>query len=123
MVIATGTKPRRLGISNELEFSKGGKGVYYFTSHPEEFLGKKVLVVGGGDTAIDATLELLNLADEITLVHRHEGFRAFDENVEKVRKSGLVDFILRGEVIAIKGHHRVEKAVIKQEGKKIREES
>lgn len=119
VVIATGTKPRRLGVSNELEFSKEGKGVYYFTSHPEEFLGKKVLVVGGGDTAIDATLELLNLADEITLVHRREGFRAFDENVEKVRKSGLVDFILRGEVIAIKGHHRVEKAVIKQEGKKL----
>jgi thioredoxin reductase (NADPH) len=114
VVIATGTKPRQLGIPNESKFSKEGKGVYYFPSHPEEFLGKKVLVVGGGDTAIDATLELLNLADEITLVHRREGFRAFDENVEKVRKSGLVDFVLRGEVIAIKGRHRVEKAVIKQ---------
>jgi len=100
VVIATGTKPRRLGIPNESKFSKGGKGVYYFTSHPEEFLGKRVLVVGGGDTAIDATLELLNLADEITLVHRREGFRAFD-------------------VIAIKGRHRVEKAVIKQEGRKL----
>ena len=76
-------------------------------------------MVGGGDTAIDAALELLNLADEITLVHRREGFRAFDENVEKVRKSGMVDFLLRGQLIAIKGRHRVEKAVIRQEGKKI----
>ena len=40
VVIATGTKPRRLGIPNESRFSKGGKGVYYFTSHPEEFVGK-----------------------------------------------------------------------------------
>lgn len=119
VVIATGTKPRRLGIPNESRFSKGGKGVYYFTSHPEEFVGKKVLVVGGGDTAIDAALELLNLADEITLVHRREGFRAFDENVEKVRKSGMVDFLLRGQLIAIKGRHRVEKAVIRQDGKKL----
>jgi len=118
VVIATGTKPRRLGITSESKFSKG-KGVYYFPSHPEEFVGKKVLVVGGGDTAIDATLELLDLADEITLVHRREGFRAFDENVEKVRKSGSVDFILKGEVIAIKGRRRVEKAVIRQEGKKL----
>jgi len=116
VVIATGTKPRRLGIPNESRFSRERKGVYYFPSHPEEFLGKKVLVVGGGDTAIDATLELLNLADEITLVHRREGFRAFDENIEKVRKSGLVHFVLRGEVIAIKGRHRVEKALIKQGG-------
>ncbi len=119
VVIATGTNPRRLGIPNESKFSKGGKGVYYFASHPEEFVGKKVLVVGGGDTAIDVALELLNLADEITLVHRREGFRAFDENVEIVRKSGMVDFVLKGEVIAIKGRNRVEKAVIKQEGKKL----
>lgn len=119
VVIATGTKPRRLGIPNESKFSKAGKGVHYFTSHPEEFVGKKVLVVGGGDTAIDAALELLNLADEITLVHRREGFRAFDENVEKVRKSGMVNFLLKGELIAIKGSHRVEKAVIRQEGRKL----
>jgi len=119
VVIATGAKPRRLGILNESRFSKGGKGVYYFTSHPEEFVGKKVLVVGGGDTAIDAALELLNLADEITVVHRREGFRAFDENVEKVRKSGLVDFVLKGEIVAIKGRRRVEKVVIRQDGKKL----
>jgi thioredoxin reductase (NADPH) len=119
VVIATGTKPRQLGIPNESRFSKEGKGVYYFPSHPEEFLGKKVLVVGGGDTAIDATLELLNLADEITLVHRREGFRALDENVEKVRKSGMVDFILRGKVIAIEGGQKVERAVVDQEGNKL----
>ena len=119
VVIATGAKPRRLGILNESRFSKGGKGVYYFTSHPEEFVGKKVLVVGGGDTAVDAALELLNLADEITVVHRREGFRAFDENVEKVRKSGMVDFLLRGQLIAIKGRHRVEKVVIRRDGKKL----
>jgi thioredoxin reductase len=63
VVIATGTKPRRLGIPNELKFSKARKEVYYFVSHLEEFVGKKVLVVGGGDTAIDAALKLLNLAD------------------------------------------------------------
>jgi thioredoxin reductase (NADPH) len=119
VVIATETRPRRLGIPNESKFSKEGGGVYYFPSHPEDFLGKKVLVIGGGDPAIDAALELLNLAAEITLVHRRESFRAFDENVEKVRKSGLVDLILNGDVVAIKGRNRVEKAVIKQEGKKL----
>ena len=52
VVIATGTRPRRLGIPNELKLSKQGKGVYYFPSHPEKFVGKKVLIVGGGDTLL-----------------------------------------------------------------------
>lgn len=119
VVIATGTKPRRLGIPNESKFAEGNKGVYYFASHPEDFLGKKVLVVGGGDTAIDAVIELLNLAEAITLVHRRDRFRAFDENVEKIRRSGLVSFMLKGELLAIKGRTKVEKAVIKQEGRKL----
>ncbi len=119
VVIATGTRPKQLGIPNESRLSRTGKGVYYFSSHPEEFVGKKVLVVGGGDTAIDAALELLSLADAITLVHRRESFRAFDENVRRVRKSGMVDFILNAEVVAIKGRSRVEKAVIRQEGRRL----
>jgi len=119
VVIATGTRPRRLGIPDEERFSRDDKGVYYFASHPEKFLGKSVFVVGGGDTAIDATLELLNLASDLTLVHRHEGFRAFDENVEKVRRSGIVNLLLNAEVIALRGRRRVEKVVVRQEGKKL----
>lgn len=116
VVIATGAKPRRLGLPNEERFSDG-KGVYYFPSHPEEFLGKRVVVVGGGDTAIDATLELLNLAEEITLVHRKEGFRAFEMNVDAVKRSGLVDFVLMGELKSIEGKDKVERVVIKQQQK------
>ncbi|UCE95942.1 MAG: NAD(P)/FAD-dependent oxidoreductase [Candidatus Bathyarchaeota archaeon] len=119
VVIATGTRPRKLGIPNEERFSRDGKGVHYFASHPEEFLGKRVFVVGGGDTAIDAILELVNLADDLTLVHRHEGFRAFDENVEKVRRSGAVNLLLNAEIITIKGRRRVEKIVVKQGRRKL----
>lgn len=120
VVIATGAKPRRLGLPNEIKFSKKGKGVYYFPSHPEEFLGKKVVVVGGGDTAFDATLELLNLASEVTLVHRKEGFRAFDMNVDKVKRSGLVDIIMKGEIKVLEGNDRLENVVIEQGNKNIK---
>ena len=116
VVIATGAKPRRLGLPNEERFSNG-KGVYYFPSHPEEFLGKRVVVVGGGDTAIDATLELLNLAEEITLVHRKEGFRAFEMNVDEVKRSGLVNFVMKGELKSIEGKDKVERVVIEQQQK------
>ncbi len=116
MVLATGTRPRRLGLPNESKFSKEGRGVYYFPSHPEDFLGKKVLIVGGGDTAIDAAVELLNLANEITVVHRGDVFRAFDENVEKVRRSGVVDVMLKAEVTALKGRNRIEQVLLRQGG-------
>jgi thioredoxin reductase len=119
IVIATGTRPRRLGLPNEDRFSRDGKGVFYFASHPEDFLGKRVFVVGGGDTAVDATLELLNLAKELTLVHRHEGFRAFDENVEKIRRSSAVNLLTNAEIIALKGRRRVEKVVVKQKDRKL----
>ncbi len=120
VVIATGTRPRQLGVPNEERLKN--KGVCYFPIHPEDFLGKKVLVVGGGDTAIDATLELLNLADEITLIHRRDAFRAFDDNVEKVRKSGVVQIMMHGELVAIKGRQRVEGVVIKQDANKLEKE-
>ena len=123
VVIATGAKPRRLGLPNEERFSKEDKGVYYFPSHKEVFLGKRVVVVGGGDTAIDATLELLNLAKEITLVHRKEGFRAFEMNVDTVKRSGLVDFVMKGEVKAIEGKDRVEGVVIQQQQKVFRKDA
>lgn len=120
VVIATGAKPRRLGLPNEERFSRDDKGVYYFPSHPEAFLEKRVVVVGGGDTAIDATIELLNLASEITLVHRKEGFRAFDMNVDIIKRSGLVDIVLKGEVKAIEGTDKVENVVIEQGNKVFR---
>jgi len=122
VVIATGAKPRRLGLPNEEMFSRDDKGVYYFPSHKEAFLGKRVVVAGGGDTAIDATLEMLNLANEITLVHRKAGFRAFDMNVDTVKRSGLVDFVMKGEVKAIEGKDRVEGVVIKQQRKVFRKD-
>ncbi|MFH0748808.1 MAG: NAD(P)/FAD-dependent oxidoreductase [Candidatus Bathyarchaeota archaeon] len=119
IVAATGTRPRHLEILNEDKYSKNNKGLYYFPSHPEDFLRKKVLVVGGGDTALDATLELLNLADDITLIHRKEAFRAFEENVEKVMKSSTVNILFKAELVAIKGRDRVDTAVIMQDDKKI----
>ncbi len=102
-------------IRNQKRFSKNGKGVYYFPSHKEVFLGKRGVVIGGGDTAIDATLELLNLAEEITLANRKEGFRAFDENVDKVKRSGLVDIVLNAELKAIEGRDSVKRVVIRDQ--------
>ena len=112
VIIAVGIKPRQMGIPGEALFSRRGKGVYYYVTHPEEFIGKKVLVVGGGDTAIDAALDLLDLAEEITIIHRKDMFRAVDENVERMKKTGKITILMNTELEKIEGDENVQKVVL-----------
>ncbi|NTW49095.1 MAG: NAD(P)/FAD-dependent oxidoreductase [Chlorobiales bacterium] len=62
------------------------KGLYYFVSDPSVFYGKKVLVIGGGDSAMDWAMALANHA-ELTLIHRRDKFTAHEDSVEKVMNS------------------------------------
>ncbi|HDN95885.1 MAG TPA: NAD(P)/FAD-dependent oxidoreductase, partial [Thermoplasmatales archaeon] len=94
VVIATGTRPRELGIPGEAMFNRGDKGVYYYVTHREKFIDNVVLVVGGGDTAVDAALDLVDLAKEIYIIHRRDRSRAIDENVKKMEKSKNIKIML-----------------------------
>jgi len=72
----------------------GGRGAHYLVSEKAEFAGKRVIVVGGGDSACDWTLNLLDTASEITLVHRREAFRAHEvtvKEIEQAAQAGKVD--------------------------------
>jgi len=111
IVIATGTRPQELGIPGETRFNKEGKGVYYYVTHREDFIGNKVLVVGGGDTAVDAALDLVDLAEEITIAHRRDRFRALDENVKKMEEK-KIKIMLNTELEEIKGKDKVEEAIL-----------
>ena len=64
-----------------------GRGAHYLVGEKSEFEGKKVLIVGGGDSACDWVINLLDVADEITLVHRREGFRAHEVTVGQVMQA------------------------------------
>ena len=112
VVIATGTRPRELGIKGEALFNKADKGVYYYVTHREKFIDSRVLVVGGGDTAVDAALDLVDLAKEITIIHRRDRFRALDENVRKMEESGKINILLNTELEEIRGKDKVEEAVL-----------
>ncbi|HLF77488.1 MAG TPA: NAD(P)/FAD-dependent oxidoreductase [Dehalococcoidia bacterium] len=79
--------PNRLDRPGVDEFE--GKGVYYFVKDKRPFRNKKMLIVGGGDTAIDWCLNLKDWASEITLVHRRDEFRAHEASIAAVRHSGI----------------------------------
>jgi ferredoxin/flavodoxin---NADP+ reductase len=64
---------------------RGGAGVHTHVHQPEDFRGKRVLLVGGGDSAVDWALGLQGIAREITLIHRRDQFRAHKASVEQMR--------------------------------------
>lgn len=88
VVIAGGLgcfEPRKPEAEN-LEQFENGKGVSYMVLDPEAYRDKKVVLAGGGDSALDWTIFLANVAKEVTLVHRSEAFRGAPDSVNKVLK-------------------------------------
>ena len=82
-----------------------GKSVHYSVRQMEAFRGKRLLIVGGGDSALDWTLNLAPLASHLTLLHRRSEFRAAPDTVNKMMAlvgEGKIDFVL-GQVSALKG--------------------
>ncbi len=97
VVIATGAGPRELGLKNESELV--GRGVAYCASCDGMFYrGKTVVVVGGGNTAVEDALLLSRIAKKVILVHRRETFRATKVYYERLLKSENVEFRLNSVV-------------------------
>lgn len=87
VLIAAGVgafSPRKLPL--EAAPSWEGNGLFYFVEDPTVFFGKKVLVIGGGDSALDWAMALMDHA-EVTLIHRRDKFTAHEDSVAKVRNS------------------------------------
>lgn len=77
--------PTKIGVAREEEFH--GKGIHYGVKDKSVFHGKKLAIVGGGDSAFDWAINLDDTAEEITLVHRRDVFKAHEDSIEKVRAS------------------------------------
>ena len=97
VVIAGGVgsfQPRHLRLPGIDDFE--AKNLHYRVQNPQQFAGKKLIILGGGDSALDWVLELANVAAHITLVHRRDEYRAVEASVAKMRKlvaDGKVDAI------------------------------
>jgi len=88
-----------------------GRGVEYILTDFDAYSGKRVLIVGGGDSAVDWALGLEPVADHVTLIHRREGFRAHDASVEALLASN-VEVRIFHELDDVFGKNKVEKALI-----------
>ncbi|MEM6316923.1 MAG: NAD(P)/FAD-dependent oxidoreductase [Bacteroidota bacterium] len=108
-------EPRKPPISNIADFED--KGVDYIIRDPEKYRGKKVVVAGGGDSALDWTIILADIAEEVTLIHRRTSFRGALDSVEKVMdlaKAGKVNLITNAQAVGLNGNGVLNEVVIKE---------
>lgn len=106
-------EPRK-PVIEDLNFYED-KGVEYFVRNPEKFRDKKIVIAGGGDSALDWSIFLSDVAKEVTLVHRRNEFRGALDSVEKVqelKKQGKINLITPAEVVRLNGAEHLESLVV-----------
>jgi len=121
VVIAAGLgsfEPRKPAIPELVNYEY--KGVDYIIKDPTIYQSKKLVIAGGGDSALDWTIYLSNIAEHITLVHRRKEFRGAPDSVDKVlslAQEGKIDLITEAEVTALKGETVLQSLHIKHDTK------
>ena len=107
-------EPRKPPIQGLEQFED--KGVDYMVKDPEKFRNKRILIAGGGDSALDWTIELADIAKEITLIHRRTSFRGALDSVDKVMelaKAKRVNLITEAQAIGVEGNGVLKEVRIK----------
>ena len=123
VVIAAGLgsfEPRKPALRNLGYFEN--KGVEYMVRDPEVFRGKRLVIAGGGDSALDWTIYLAELAKKITLVHRNETFRGSPDSAEKVfalANSGRIDLMLNANLVELNGNGVLDTVSVTDRDKQI----
>ncbi len=111
IIIATGARKRRLGIPGESRFESHGVS-YSATRDHSLYAGKKVCVIGGGDSAVQNSLILSRICPQVTLIHRSDSFRARDRWLKEAQASPRISIIPHALVRAIEGDQKVERLII-----------
>jgi thioredoxin reductase (NADPH) len=112
IIIATGANPRKIGLEGEQKF--GGKGVSYCaTCDGPFFRNQELIVVGGGDSAIEEATFLTKFATTVHLIHRRDELRASKVMQERAFNNEKIKFHWDSEVTDIKGDQKMQQAVIK----------
>ncbi|MDE1208340.1 NAD(P)/FAD-dependent oxidoreductase [Tenacibaculum larymnensis] len=111
-------EPRKPPIPNIADFED--KGVEYMIKEPELYRDKDVVIAGGGDSALDWSIFLTDVAKSVTLIHRRNEFRGALDSVEKVQELknlGKINLITPAEVKAVLGENHVKGVVVEEKGK------
>lgn len=110
-------EPRKPPIGNIGDY-ENGRGVAYYVRNPEDYRGQRVVIAGGGDSALDWTIYLADEAKSLTLVHRRSEFRGAPDSVEKVHhlaQQGRIRLITNAQVVGLSGNGHLERVTIQHD--------
>mgnify|MGYP005989612813 FL=1 len=119
-------EPRKPLLKDVDFYEQNDRGIDYFIKDPEKYRNKNVVIAGGGDSALDWSIFLTNVASSVTLVHRRNEFRGALDSVEKVQElkdSGKIKLITPAEVVGFCGAERIESIDIEINGARMNVET
>ncbi len=112
IIYATGMQHKNLNIPNEHKYINRGLS-WCAVCDGSLYKNKIVAVVGGGNSALEESLYLANLASKVYLIHRRDTFRAEASLVDKVKKNKKIMILTNDEVVGFEGHKKLEKIILK----------
>ena len=121
VVIAGGLgcfEPRKPELENLTTYE--GKNVHYMVKDPEKFRDQRIVIAGGGDSALDWTIFLSDIAKEVTLVHRSDSFRGAPDSAEKVfnlAQNGKINLLLSHNLQRLNGNGHLESVLMTNKSK------
>ena len=114
VIIATGGKPRPLSVPGEEEFK--GKGISYCaTCDGDFFQDKEIIVVGGGNSALEEAVSLTKYASKVTIVHQFDNFQAFEHYVVEAKNNPKINFIMESKISEFIGDEKLNAVKIQNQ--------
>jgi len=112
VILTPGGRSRTLGLPNENNFK--GKGISYCaTCDGDFFTGKEIVVVGGGNSALEEAVSLTKYTTKVAIVHQFDHFQAFEHAVEEAKANPKINFIMESELTSFNGTESIESVDIK----------
>jgi thioredoxin reductase (NADPH) len=112
VVLSPGGKSRTLGVPGEDKLK--GRGISYCATCDGDFFnGKEIVVVGGGNSALEEAVSLTKYATRVTIVHQFDHFQAFEHAIEEARNNSKIDFIMNSAITAFYGNENLQSVDIK----------
>ena len=111
VILTPGGRPRSLNVEGEERYK--GTGISYCaTCDGDFFTGKEVVVVGGGNSALEESVALTKYATKVTIVHQFDHFQAFEHAIQEAKKNPKIDFIMESELRGFYGNGHLEKVSV-----------
>lgn len=111
VILTPGGRPRSLNIEGEEEFK--GRGISYCaTCDGDFFTDKEVVVVGGGNSALEEAVALTNFATKVTVVHQFDHFQAFEHAIQEAKDNPKIEFVMESELRGFYGNGQLGKVTI-----------